>query len=371
MPAQTIPRSGAWDKAKDAVKPALRAAGGQRLYTYLTEKYRWALVFVNYLAMRHRWLGRILGNAAWPDSLYIEGTNICNARCVFCAYPQMERPKKTMPLEMFRRVIDEYAAAGGSEVDLTPIVGDPFVDKFLFERLDYLASVPTVRRFHFFTNAILIKHEHLERLAAYGEKLTIYNSFGGFDRETYHRVMGVDKFDEAVAGIRGLIETKRRTGSRLGLQVNLRVPAGSERGEFWDYLVAARSQGLITIDGIDAYDSWAGMIAEPALASAGLKARPMPVKRGPCHRLITSPVVLADGRVNACACRDVEASLIVGDLNRESVGGVLSGKALHELLERHARGDFPEVCERCTYYDSLYPSWMRGRLFPFFSKLFG
>ena len=38
---------------------------------------------------------------------------------------------------------------GGSEVDLTPIVGDPFADRFLFERLDYLNSLPDIRRFHF------------------------------------------------------------------------------------------------------------------------------------------------------------------------------------------------------------------------------
>jgi hypothetical protein len=34
-----------------------------------------------------------------PRGLHVEGTNICNARCVFCAYPQMERRKQTMPME--------------------------------------------------------------------------------------------------------------------------------------------------------------------------------------------------------------------------------------------------------------------------------
>lgn len=29
-----------------------------------------------------------------PRNLHIEGTNICNAKCTFCAYPEMERFKR-------------------------------------------------------------------------------------------------------------------------------------------------------------------------------------------------------------------------------------------------------------------------------------
>jgi len=35
---------------------------------------------------------RLEGLRRIPRGLHVEGTNICNARCVFCAYPQMERP---------------------------------------------------------------------------------------------------------------------------------------------------------------------------------------------------------------------------------------------------------------------------------------
>ncbi len=66
------------------------------------------------------------------------------------------------------------------------------------------------------------------------------------------------------------------------------------------------------------------------------------------------PVVLADGRVNACACRDVEAELVVGDLARQSLRQVIDGPEIARLRERHREGDFPEVCRRCTYYVSVY-----------------
>lgn len=319
--------------------------------SYLRE---WGALLLNYALMRSRLANRLHRFGARPHALYIEGTNICNARCVFCAYPQMERPKVTMSMEVFRKAIDEHVAAGGREVDLTPIVGDPFVDKHLFERLDDLAARPRIRRFHFYTNAILMKPELAPRLLGYGERFWIFCSFGGFDRATYARIMGVDKFEEAVSNIRALIEAKARLGSSTRIQVNLRVPLGSEGGEFWEYLLRRRDEGLIGLDGVADYDNWGGMIGEEALRESRLVPKPPPRHRGACRRLLTGPVILADGRVNACCCRDVEATLVIGDIKARSLADILSGPELKGLLDRHAKDDFPDICKACTKYQSVW-----------------
>src|SRR5690349_13228570 len=115
-----------------------------------------------------------------PRGLHVEGTNTCNAECVFCAYPQMERKKQVMSKELFERVVRDYVAMGGHHVSLTPIVGDPFVDRHLFERLDFLMALPEVRGIGFYTNAILMSAEKCERLMAYAAKLHVHVSWGGF-----------------------------------------------------------------------------------------------------------------------------------------------------------------------------------------------
>ena len=310
----------------------------------------WLRLLWGYLLVRSPWLKA----GVRPHSLYIEGTNVCNAACVFCAYPRMERPKATMTMEVFRKAVDEFLALGPGEVDLTPIVGDPFVDPHLFERLDTLASRPEATRFHFYTNAILLRPGWADRLMGYGGRFWIFCSFGGFDRDTYRRVMGVDRFEQATANIRALVDAKRTARSAVRLQVNLRVPAGNEKGEFWEYLVRCRDEGLVGIDGVKDYDNWGGKIDDGALREAGLAPKPLPVHRGPCRRLLTGPVILADGRVNACCCRDVEATLIVGDLKDRALGDILAGPDLKALIRRHERGDFPEICETCTKYQSIW-----------------
>jgi radical SAM protein with 4Fe4S-binding SPASM domain len=289
-----------------------------------------------------------------PRNLHIEATNICNAKCTFCAYPQMERAKETMAMQDFRRIIDEYVAMGGEYVSLTPIVGDPFIDRHLFDRLNDLDKRPEIKGFYFYTNAILMKPQVSEKLLAYGDKLNIYVSWGGFDRETYKTIMGVDQFNLVRQNIEAFVATKLKLSSSTVLTIALRCPPANWTGDVWEKFNHWKNQKLIKIDFINAYDSWAGKVKDEDLKQVGLEPVIMPYKRGACELLYMKPIILANGKVNACACRDVEAELIVGDLKESTLSEIWAGKGIEEIIQRHERGDFPDVCQRCTWYISVY-----------------
>ena len=291
-----------------------------------------------------------------PRGLHVEGTNICNAACVFCAYPQMERRKQTMSIEAFERVVREYVAIGGRHVSLTPIVGDPFVDKHLFERLDWLMSLDAIVGISFYTNAILMTPEKSERLIAYASKLHVHVSWGGFDADTWNTIMGVAKFEPARDAVLAFLAIKRRTGSKIPFTLALRCPESACVGELWDTIAAARDEGLVEIAAMPDYDSWAGAIAPDDLRRVGLRPRTMPYKRGACELLFTKPVVLANGDVNACACRDVEAELVVGNVHEQPLAEIWAGRGIDAIIEAHERGEYPDVCRRCTYFVSVYNS---------------
>lgn len=297
-----------------------------------------------------------------PRGLHVEGTNICNAECVFCAYPQMQRKKQTMSMEDFRRVVQQYIEMGGRTISLTPIVGDPFVDKHIFERLDWLMGLEGITGISFYTNAILMDADKCERLMAYVGKLHVHVSWGGFDAETWNTIMGVRKFEPARDAVLAFLEIKQRTGCEIPFTLALRCPESACHGPLWETLREHQRAGRVEIAGMPDYDSWAGMIAPEALEQVGLRPRTMPYKRGACELLFTKPVVLASGEVNACACRDVEAELIVGDLNQTPLSEIWAGSAIDDLIERHERGDYPDVCQRCTYFVSVYNS-RRSRTF--------
>jgi len=56
----------------------------------------------DYLESR-RWPSR-------PQTINFEITAACDARCIHCPRHEMERPMKAMPLDLFRRMIDQAAA---------------------------------------------------------------------------------------------------------------------------------------------------------------------------------------------------------------------------------------------------------------------
>ncbi len=289
-----------------------------------------------------------------PKNLHIEGTNICNAKCNFCAYPKMARVKEIMPMEEFRRIVDQYTEMGGKYVSLTPIVGEPFVDRYLFDRLDDLNRRPEIQGFYFYTNAILMKQEISEKLLAYGEKLNIYVSWGGFDRETYKAIMGVDRFDIVRRNIEVFVETKLKLRSSTVLTIALRCPSTKWNGELWEKFNQWKKEKIINIQFINAYDSWAGKVKDEDLKRVGLEPVIKPYKRGACELLYMKPIILANSKVNACACRDVEAELIVGNLKESTLSEIWAGKEIEELINRQESGDFPDVCKRCTWYVSVY-----------------
>jgi radical SAM protein with 4Fe4S-binding SPASM domain len=191
---------------------------------------------------------------------------------------------------------------------------------------------------------------------AYAEKLHVHVSWGGFDEPTWNEIMGVSKFNEARDAVLAFLEIKERTGTEIPFTLALRCPSSACKGALWERLRDAERRGLVEIAGMPDYDSWAGKIQPDALQSVGLEPRKMPYKRGACELLFTKPVVLANGDVNACACRDVEAELVVGNVKETPLNEIWAGKEIDALIERHERGDYPDVCRRCTYFVSVYNS---------------
>jgi molybdenum cofactor biosynthesis enzyme MoaA len=128
---------------------------------------------------------RHLGSVA---CLVIGITNICNARCIFCAYPRAMDSKDlkggVMPLPLFKKIVDQWIALGGTQVDLTHTVGDPLVDPGLVDKVKYAVSAG-IKHVSFTTNGILLnRNENYKRLIDAGVG-TINISTSGTDKESY------------------------------------------------------------------------------------------------------------------------------------------------------------------------------------------
>ncbi|NQV55204.1 MAG: SPASM domain-containing protein [Rhodospirillales bacterium] len=123
------------------------------------------------------------------------------------------------------------------------------------------------------------------------------------------------------------------------------------------------------------YDTWGGMVNSEDVADLDIEMSDgsnLP-KIGACYLLFDEPMIFADGGVNACACRGVDRTLQIGDLNNSTLRQVLSSEnaVYHNIINRHQKNDYPETCKDCTIYRSVYRrprGWSYTSIAAFFKK---
>src|SRR6185369_3006675 len=138
--------------------------------------------------------------------------NICSNDCIICPYSRMTRPKITMLMDVFKKVINDYIDIGGGYLSLSPVVGDIFADNDLMERLDYIKSRHEITSLSVTTNAVLVSRysdSELRQIVTSFDKIVI--SVYGIDREEYSLMTQSNNYNEMLSGISRILEQADHT----------------------------------------------------------------------------------------------------------------------------------------------------------------
>jgi radical SAM protein with 4Fe4S-binding SPASM domain len=306
-----------------------------------------------------------------PSSTLVTGvTNICNAKCTFCAYPKVVANKTLqtgiMPFDVFKKAVDEWAAVGGQSLDLTPVVGDPLVDPGLLEKIDYAVNHAHIKDVVLTTNAILInKNDTYKRLIDLGIG-GVYISTQGASREVYEKIYGVKHYDDAMSGIRNLMEYNRSKGEPARIVVRFRnhekpsqiIRSPDFKKNIQPYL-SERVRINFTVD----YDNWGGTI-QPGDLSGSMRMRKLPPPlKVPCKNLFNF-AVRHDGKVRLCACRLTRSDLddlVVGNILEKSIAEISKSDQAWNVIKGFYAGKRPETCLECTFYQPIDRHWLERR----------
>ena len=62
--------------------------------------------------------------------------------------------------------------------------------------------------------------------------------------------------------------------------------------------------------------------------------------------------------MNGCSCRDVEATLRIGNLNETPLREIISNRnaTYMQLIDEQQEGQFRPICKSCDFYQSIYHS---------------
>lgn len=294
------------------------------------------------------------------DQICIETSSVCNLDCRFCAYAKKQSAKVTMKQELFESCIEQAIAMGYRRAELTPCTGDVFMDRGLFRKLRFLEAHPEIRGYSFHTNFTVPDHDDIRELMQLGklEELTI--SVYGCDAATFKAItLSTDKvFQRLLDNLEYLL---RHVGQRkFGLQLSVHAARPSLRGlrtEMTRLLDAFGKAGIPVKVHKGVYNNWGGYVGADDVRGLDMKvvAPDTIYKNGACVRLMTTVQIMATGIVNGCACRDVDATLRLGDVNETPLRDIITSRnpVYMNLIDGQQRGEFPPICQNCDFYSSI------------------
>ena len=288
--------------------------------------------------------------------LNIETINICNANCTFCAYQYQTRDTGTMSLELYKKIIVQYADIGGGDLGLTPTVGEPLADKFIIERIKFARSFKEIKKISFYTNLISLGRFDLKDFVNSGVTNLVIST-SGFDKDMYKRVYRSNEYTRMYNNLTNLLLENLNSGNPIDIEVDMRTDKTlNETINFSDYKKLLQYLPANKLGCKFRYDDWAGKVKQSEL-SGTMKIRNMMTsmrfRYSACFEYYNGPSIYWNGDVGICGCRDVDAKeLIIGNVNDNKISDIWYNTKHLEILNNFNKS-MPNICKKCTHYDNI------------------
>jgi radical SAM protein with 4Fe4S-binding SPASM domain len=263
----------------------------------------------------------------------------------------MRRKRQIMPMNVYRMAIEQFAQARGHAAMLSAF-GEPLLDPHIIERVAFARKFPTIKMVGFSTNGSLLTAETYRALVGAGlTSLSI--SVDGFSKKTYERVRVGLSFEMLSENISQMLTAHKAMGRPIHISVSS-FTAEKRKNLLLSPLYNAFLEAGVTPGLKWRVDNWGGLISDVNDELHLIRARR---HHGPCALLYhAQTLVLPDGRVTPCHCRDLEGNLYIGDVNKNTLSEIWSGQLLEKLRSEQLAGKFRPPCDLCNAYMPLR-SW--------------
>jgi MoaA/NifB/PqqE/SkfB family radical SAM enzyme len=297
-------------------------------------------------------------------------TNICNARCVFCAYPRAVDNKDlkggVMRLDLFKKVVDEWKSLGGNSIDLTHTVGDPLIDPGLVEKIKYATEAAGIKNISFTTNGILLNRNDVYKRIIDAGTTEIYISTSGTDKESYEKTYGVNHYEDMISGVHNLLKYNREKGEPTFIAVRFRngnKPSDIIRTKDFAEKIKPFFSQKVRCNFTVEFDNWGGLIKQNELVGQMRLREVINDINVPCRALFGF-MVRYDGSVRLCGCRFKKSDMddmVVGNVQHQSLLEISRSPKTWSIIEGFFHGKRPETCTGCSLYHPINRPWLEKR----------
>jgi radical SAM protein with 4Fe4S-binding SPASM domain len=291
-------------------------------------------------------------NGLLPRQLAIETVNHCNAACIMCPYPTLQRQKGVMSQEVHKLIVDKVKAWGAPISFITHAgMGEPLTDRAIHGKIAYEKSVFPDARVAIYSNASALEGKRVQQL--FDARLDILSvSLNAFSKNVYETVMKLP-FERTWNNLHRFLELNEARGKPIEFHVSL-IPTEHHNEEeianfrsYWE----SRAHHVIV---------------PPRIGWGGFQDLGTLKKQYPCRYVWEVLLVDWDGTVAMC-CEDYETKFPLGKLTEQSPQEVWNSKMLQEQRRRQVEGDFamPSICLNCIEsHDVAREYWKTASVVP-------
>lgn len=352
-----------------------------------TQSIETAGILLRSTTVRRAWLNNTLKEISYthaglrslahPQVFEIETTNACPYTCIMCPRTHaMTRPIGHMDIRLFRDIVDQSRPEWQMDhVRAKPTMrllhyGEPMVYTHFAESIDHCHR----RGFSVYisTNPSVWTDRRIEETLDTAVD-DLWVMVDGLDDATSMAIRGnAASFERGERNIRELARRKVHRGlslPRITIAM-IRQPKNAHQWEqfesYWrdvDGIDAVYLAHFSTFDGgVKEINDVAREFAESNATQSRQMTKQRSLSQFPCYYPWHSISILWDGQVVPC-CRDFDASMILGDLNRQTIAQIWNGSRMQRLRRNFTRGRWVgRPCETCE--EASLEIGLPGRHYP-------
>lgn len=287
-----------------------------------------------------------------PFVVFIEPTNLCNMRCVFCPTSDRKllqnvgRPAGTMPMKLFEKIVRDLTEFGTpAKIIHLYKDGEPLLHRNLIDMLRLLKQAKVTEQIRLKTNGTLLNPGLNECLIGTGIDW-IGISVEAVSAAGYRKISGVDlDYEKFLGNIRDLYQRRRQCEIYAKIvDVNL---SQEDRDKFLhDFAPISDYCAIENLMGLSYSDSKDFMLGTTPDTQDGLPL----VEKQVCPYPFYALSVNFNGSVSVC-CADWAHQTVVGDVRENSLREIWQGPRMYAFRKMHLehRRSVNRACGNCHY----------------------
>lgn len=275
-----------------------------------------------------------------PEVIYIETTNLCNAKCIMCPHDNLKRQKIVMKQSVFEKIIDGIKGVDLSNTQLfLHKEGEPLYDKNIAERIKFACmSLPSIKEIGINTNAMLLTQDMSDKLIESGMNV-IFFSVDGTSAETYDAIRINCHYDTVERNIEYFLKERNRLGKKIRVVMQMLLT---------DKTRLQQEEYIKKWEKYDVEFYFKEMHCYLDGGNSSFERPDFSHQVSCCNDPFRVIVYYADGNVGPC-CWDYNNEYVIGSCLNKSLIDLFNGESIEYLRMKQKKLDCGDVipCNRC------------------------